>query len=128
MPDLYRVGLFVVRPGDVWPDDGVAMSKAEPDPHPWLCECGNVLGVMHRNSNRIMVLDAFRARITEETLRVAVTAFQNRDYSTKNLVLGDVPCAKCGRIHPWDASEQLLKDFLKRRKARILQMEALSGG
>jgi len=101
------------------------MSKADPKPRPWACKCGNILGVMHRNSHKIMVLDAFRSRVTDDLFLTVLKVFTNRNYGVMNLGYGDVPCAKCGRLNRWDASQKMLELMLARRKERNEKTDAI---
>lgn len=94
---------------------------SDPDgPRSWKCEhCENVLGVMHRNSNKVMVLDVFRGPVSEAEFVLVVNTATHREYSVLDLGYGKVVCI-CGRLHTWDASEQLMKDLLRRRKNRSI--------
>lgn len=93
----------------------------------WECECGNVLGVMHRDGHRVMVLDQFRGVVAQDDLAGFLEIAGQKDYCNRDLVRGDVICAACGRANPWDASEQLFKRLMHNRSERTYGLEVDHG-
>ena len=100
------------------PDDG---------PRGWMCDCGNVLGVMHRNGSNVMVVDTFREQVAGHELVWFVSVATQRDYASKDLKWGNVICPSCGRSNVWDASEQLFKRFMERKAERTYGLDSDHG-
>jgi len=88
-------------------------------PRGWTCECGNILGVMYRNSNRIMVLDTFRIPVMIGQLQIVMETASPTDYSMHRVMRGNVICVNCGRSKVWDATELLYKRKLKKRMPNL---------
>lgn len=83
------------------------------DLKPWVCQCGNILGLMHKNGDSVTVLNLFFEPVRAGQLKKIAAQDPRKIYIARDLFRSEIICRGCGRSSLWDANEIIIKNRMR---------------